>query len=105
MRFCATPHRRILLALTVFAHARVLRSNIRGHTLGGLFSHIPMGIFPMRIRPVLSGLALALGMAHSPAFALDLADAYAAMVQGLTRDLYSEVKRYGTVGFLKSRLV
>ena len=36
-----------------------------------------MGIFPMRIRPVLSGLALALGMAHSPAFALDLAEAYA----------------------------
>lgn len=31
----------------------------------------------MRIRPVLSGLALALGMAHSPAFALDLAEAYA----------------------------
>lgn len=35
----------------------------------------------------------------------DLADAYTAMVQGLTRDLYTEVKRYGTVGFLKSRLV
>ena len=34
----------------------------------------------------------------------DLADAYAAMVQGLTRDHYAEVKRYGTVGFLKSRL-
>lgn len=31
----------------------------------------------MRIRPVLSGLALALGMAHTPVFALDLADAYA----------------------------
>lgn len=31
----------------------------------------------MRIRPVLSGLALALGMAHSSAFALDLAEAYA----------------------------
>ncbi len=31
----------------------------------------------MRIRPVLSGLTLALGMAHSPAFALDLAEAYA----------------------------
>ena len=35
----------------------------------------------------------------------DLADAYTVMVQGLTRDLYTEVKRYGTVGFLKSRLV
>jgi len=35
----------------------------------------------------------------------DLADAYAAMVQGLTRDHYAEVKRYGTVGFLKSRLL
>ena len=34
----------------------------------------------------------------------DKADAYAAMVQGLTRDHYAEVKRYGTVGFLKSRL-
>jgi propionate CoA-transferase len=34
----------------------------------------------------------------------DLADAYTAMVQGLTRDHYAEVKRYGTVGFLKSRL-
>lgn len=31
----------------------------------------------MRIRPVLSGLALALGMVHSSAFALDLAEAYA----------------------------
>lgn len=31
----------------------------------------------MRIRPVLSGLALALGMAHSPVFALDLSEAYA----------------------------
>lgn len=32
-----------------------------------------------------------------------LAGAYTAMVQGLTRDLYTEVTRYGTVGFLKSR--
>jgi outer membrane protein len=31
----------------------------------------------MRIRPVLSGLTLALGMAHTPVFALDLAEAYA----------------------------
>lgn len=34
----------------------------------------------------------------------ELADAYAAMVQGLTRDFYTGVKRYGTMGFLKSRL-
>ncbi len=34
----------------------------------------------------------------------ELADAYTAMVQGLTRDLYTSVKRYGTMGFLKSRL-
>ena len=34
----------------------------------------------------------------------DLADGYLAMVQDLMRDLYTEVKRYGTVGFLKSRL-
>jgi len=35
-----------------------------------------MSILPMRIRPVLSGLALAFGMTHSPVFALDLAEAY-----------------------------
>jgi propionate CoA-transferase len=35
----------------------------------------------------------------------ELADAYAAMVQALTRDHYAHVKRYGTVGFLKSRLL
>lgn len=34
----------------------------------------------------------------------ELADTYATMVQALARDLYRDVKRYGTVGFLKSRL-
>jgi len=34
----------------------------------------------------------------------ELAEAYAAMVRGLTHDHYTEVKRYGTGGFLKSRL-
>ena len=36
-----------------------------------------MSILFMRIRPVLSVLTLALGMAQTPAFALDLAEAYA----------------------------
>ena len=34
----------------------------------------------------------------------ELADAYTAMVQGLTDRFYTGVKRYGTMGFLKSRL-
>ena len=49
--------------------------------------------------------ALIAGIIYLLARLLNIMPAYTAMVQGLTRDLYTEVKRYGTVGFLKSRLV
>ena len=59
------------------------------------------------VRRVLAGQAGRVGVVVNYdhfTIAPELADAYAAMVQGLTRDFYTGVKRYGTMGFLKSRL-
>ena len=59
------------------------------------------------VRRVLAGQAGRVGVVVNYdhfTIAPELADAYTAMVQGLTRDFYTGVKRYGTMGFLKSRL-
>ena len=66
-----------------------------------------MAAIEQEVRRVLAGQAGRVGVVVNYdhfTIAPELADAYAAMVQGLTRDFYTGVKRYGTMGFLKSRL-